>query len=228
MRQLLLGNLNYSSWSIRPLLVARRVALPVEEVIVPLDFPETSARLKAFSPTARVPLLIWDELTIWDSLAITEWIAEWAEEGAVWPTDPAARAVARSAAAEMHSAFPALRSACPMDIRARVDTPEMTDALAHDIQRVDKLFQDLRGRFGEEGDFLCGAWSAVDAFYTPVVTRFRTYGLELSPISQAYADTVLADPVFQTLEAEAEKEPWFIRYTPDGRSSGYLADTNRA
>jgi glutathione S-transferase len=226
MRQLILGNLNYSSWSIRPLLVARHVDLPVEEVIVPLDFPETTAQLKAISPTAKVPLLLWDGQTIWESLAITEWIAEWAAPGQVWPEDPAARAIARAAASEMHAGFQTIRNTCAMDIRARHATPEMTPALAADVARIDALWCDLRSRFGKGGPFLFGHWSAADAFYAPVVTRFRTYGLPLSAAAQAYADAVLADPKFLELEKQAKAEPWWIKYGPDGRSSGYLKPEN--
>ncbi|MFT5774309.1 glutathione S-transferase family protein [Hyphomonas sp.] len=222
MRQLVLGNLNYSSWSIRPLLVARRVGLPVEEVVVPLDFPDTRAKLKEISPTAKVPLLLWDGQTIWESLAITEWIAEWAAPGQVWPKDASARAAARAAASEMHAGFPALRSLCPMDIRSRHTTPAMTDGLKADIARIDGLWCELRDRFGKDGPFLFGQWSAADAFYTPVVTRFRTYNLPLTPIAQAYADAVLSDPIFRVLEEQAKAEPWWIKYGPDGRSSGYL------
>ena len=174
MRQLVLGNLNYSSWSIRPLLVARRVGLPVEEVIVPLDFPDTSARLKEISPTAKVPLLIWDDVTVWESLAITEWIADWAPAGEVWPEDAGKRAIARAVTSEMHAGFPALRKACPMDIRGRTATPEMTEALAAGIARIQVMWDEMRAQFGAGGDFLFGKWSAADAFYAPVVTRFRT------------------------------------------------------
>ncbi len=222
MRQFISGNLNYSSWSIRPLLVARKVGLPVEEVIVPLDFPDTAAKLKALSPTAKVPLLIFDDVTVWESLAITEWIAEWAAPGQVWPSDPHARAVARAVSSEMHAGFVALRAACSMDIRSRHPTPDMTAALTSDIQRVAKLWSDTRAQFGRGGPFLFGAWSAADAFFTPVVTRFRTYDLPLSGAAKDYADAVLGDDLFRTLEKQAEAEPWWISYSPDGRSSGYL------
>ena len=222
MRHLVLGNLNYSSWSIRPLLVARHVGLPVEEIIVPLDFPETSAKLKEISPTAKVPLLSWDDQTVWESLAITEWIAEWAKPGQVWPLDATARAVARAATSEMHAGFPALRSLCPMDIRARHAMPEMTQTLAADIARVDALWCELLERFGQTGPFLFGEWSAADAFYTPVVTRFRTYNLPLTPTAQTYADAILNDPKFRVLEDQAKAEPWWLASGPDGRSSGYL------
>jgi len=222
MNRLILGNLNYSSWSIRPLMVARKVGLPVEEVIVPLDFPETTARLREISPTAKVPLLIWGDQTVWESLAITEWIAEWAPTGEVWPEDPHARAIARAAASEMHAGFPELRSKCAMDIRARHPSPDMTPALAADIARIQDLWSSLRAKFGHGGPFLFGKWSAADAFYLPVVTRFRTYSLPLTGTAADYAEAVLADPDFLALEAQAKTEPWWINYGPDGRSSGYL------
>jgi glutathione S-transferase len=216
MRQFISGNLNYSSWSIRPLLVARKVGLPVEEVIVPLDFPETDAQLKSLSPTAKVPLKIWD------SLAITEWIAEWAPPGTVWPENPAARAMARAVSAEMHAGFTTLRAACSMDIRSRHPAPVITAALQADIDRVQALWTDMRARHGADGPFLFGAWSAADAFFTPVVTRFRTYDLPLAGAAADYARAVLEDPLFRTLEKQAEVEPWWISYGPDGRTSGWV------
>ena len=225
-RTFLSGNLNYSSWSIRPLMVIRRAGLAVTEEVIPLDFPESMARLKAASPTAKVPLLIWDGLEIWESLAITEFAAEQAGPGIVWPRDAARRATARAAAAEMHAGFAALRQACAMDIRARLPAPDMTTALAADIARIEALWTGLRESHGqnreEPGPFLFGAWSAADAFYTPVVTRFRTYGLPLSGAAADYAAAVMDDPLFRALEAEAIAEPWWIRYGPEGRSSGYL------
>jgi glutathione S-transferase len=222
MRRFISGNLNYSSWSIRPLLVARKVALPVEEIIVPLDFPETTARLKDISPTAKVPLLIWDGTEIWESLAIAEFIAEWAAPGEVWPLDAQKRAVARAVSSEMHAGFAAIRQTCSMDIRSRHPTPDMTPALEADITRLTAMWSGLRAKYGDGGPFLFGAWSAADAFYTPVVTRFRTYGLPLSGAAADYAAAVLEDPLFLTLEEQAKKEPWWIKYGPDGRSSGYL------
>jgi len=223
MRQFVSGNLNYSSWSIRPLLVARKVSLPVEEVIVPLDFLETTARLKALCPTAKVPLLIWDGIEIWESLAIAEFIAEWAPPGAVWPLDREKRAVARAVSSEMHAGFQAIRQACSMDIRTRHPAPDMTSALEADITRLQAMWSGLRATYGAGGPFLFGAWSAADAFYTPVVTRFRTYGLPLSGAAAEYSTTILEDPLFRTLEEQAKLEPWWIKYGPDGRSSGYMA-----
>lgn len=227
MRKFLSGNLNYSSWSIRPLLAIRKAGLGIEEEVIPLDFPETTARLKQTSPTAKVPLLIWDGLEIWESLAITEFVAELAGPGLIWPKDVARRAIARAVSSEMHAGFPSLRRDCPMDIRGREPAPPMTPALEADIARIQGMWSRLRDTYGqnkeEPGPFLFGAWSAADAFYTPVVTRFRTYGLPLTGGAAEYAAAILGDPVFRKLEEEAAAEPWWISYGPDGRSSGYLS-----
>lgn len=226
MRKFVSGNLNYSSWSIRPLLAVRKANLGIEEEIIPLDFPETTARLRQISPTAKVPLLIWDGIEIWESLAITEFVAEQAAPGLIWPRDAARRAVARAVSSEMHAGFAAIRKACPMDIRARAPAPDMTPELSADITRLQAMWTQLRETHGrntaEPGPFLFGAWSAADAFYTPVVTRFRTYGLPLAGAAADYAAAIVEDPMFKTLEKEAEAEPWWISYGPDGRSSGYL------
>lgn len=226
MRKFVSGNLNYSSWSIRPLLAVRKAGLGIEEEIIPLDFPETTARLRAISPTAKVPLLIWDGIEIWESLAITEFVAEQAAPGTIWPKDTARRALARAVSSEMHAGFAALRKACPMDIRARAPAPEMSAELEADIIRIQNMWSTLRATHGgnsaEPGPFLFGAWSAADAFYTPVVTRFRTYGLPLAGAAADYAAAVLEDADFKQLEKEATAEPWWINYGPEGRSSGYL------
>ena len=226
MRKFISGNLNYSSWSIRPLLAVRKAGLGIEEEIIPLDFPETTARLRQISPTAKVPLLIWDGTEIWESLAITEFVGELAEPGVIWPKDAARRAIARAVSSEMHAGFAALRQACSMDIRGRAPPPPITSALEADIARIQQMWSHLRETHGqntaEPGPFLFGAWSAADAFYTPVVTRFRTYGLPLTGAAADYTAAVLEDPLFKTLEKEADAEPWWISYGPEGRSSGYL------
>ncbi|MEC7288906.1 MAG: glutathione S-transferase N-terminal domain-containing protein, partial [Pseudomonadota bacterium] len=165
MTELILGNLNYSSWSIRAALVARACGLNIRERIEPLGFDETKAKLIAETGSHTVPVLVTDGLVIRDSLAITEWIAERADAGAVWPTDTGKRALARSVVAEMHSGFPVLRKLCPMDIRSRHATPELTEALAADIARVDRIWTETRESFAENGPFLFGEWCAADAVY---------------------------------------------------------------
>lgn len=226
MRKFLSGNLNYSSWSIRPLLAIRRAGMPVEEEVLPLNFPETTARLREISPSAKVPLLIWDDLEIWESLAITEFVAEWAGPGIIWPENHHRRAIARAISSEMHAGFPALRKECPMDIRTRAPAPQMTEALEADISRIQTMWTDLRKTHGanreEPGPFLFGAWSAADAFYTPVVTRLRTYGLPLEGAAADYATAILEDPLFQKLEEQAQAEPWWLAYGPEGRTSGHV------
>lgn len=216
MRLFVSGNLNYSSWSIRALLMARHVGLEAREEIVPLDFPDTSARLAAISPTRKVPLLVWDDETVWDSLAIIEWLAERFPEKGVWPEDAKARGHARAISAEMHSGFPVLRAECSMDIRSKHPTPDLTDRLKADIQRVDDIWTETRDKFGGSGPFLYGDWCAADAVYAPVVTRFITYDLPRSAGAQAYMDAVMAHPLMVQLAKEADVEPWCIEYGPHG------------
>lgn len=217
MKRFVSGNLNYSSWSIRALLMARHVGLDAEEEILPLEFPETTARLAELSPSRKVPLLLWDDETVWDSLAIIEWLAEHAPEKGVWPSDRKARARARAISAEMHSSFPDLRKACPMDIRSRHKTPQLTDGLKRDIARVDAIWCETLETFGGDGPFLFGDWCAADAVYAPVVTRFQTYDLPRSKTAQAYMEAVFAHPLMVKLSAEAEAEPWGLGYGADGR-----------
>lgn len=221
MRLFVSGNINYSSWSIRALLMARHVGLEADEEIVALDMPGTVERLTELSPSRKVPLLLWDGETVWDSLAIIEWLEE-RFPGKVWPSDPKARARARAISAEMHSGFPTLRKQCPMDIRSEQPTPDLTDALMADIARVDRIWTETRESFGESGPFLFGDWSAADAVYAPVVTRFKTYNLPRSDRAQAYMDAVMAHPLMVKMAEEAEAEPWVITYGPDGSRGSTL------
>ena len=219
MRKFVSGNLNYSSWSIRALLMVRHLGLEVEEEIVPLDFQDTTARLAEISPTRKVPLLLWDDETVWDSLAIIEWLADRFPDAGVWPEDPKARARARAISAEMHSGFPTLRRECPMDIRSRHGRPDMSEALANDILRVDAIWSSALEPSG--GPYLFGGWSAADAVYAPVVTRFLTYDLPRSTTAQAYMVAVMSHPLMARLASEAAAEPWWIKYDESGRSAGF-------
>lgn len=216
---LFIGNKAYSSWSMRPWLALKWAGVVFEERVIPLGgvgygkskIPE----VLAVSPSGRVPALEIDGLTIWDSLAICEWAAE--QHPALWPQDPIARALARSAAAEMHSGFAALRGHYSMNLRRKgqpTKQPPADNVLA-DIARIDELWSHLRGRFGGAGAHLCGPRSIADAMFTPVATRFRSYGVALSAPAQAYADTLLADPAFQEWDAAAQVEPWFIPSADD-------------
>lgn len=151
-----------------------------------------------------------DGLIIRDSLAITEWLAEQAAPGSVWPEDPGWRAMARSVCAEMHSGFIGLRSLMPVNIRASSPAPEFTEELQQNIDRVLEIWTQLRHEHSDQGPFLFGQWCAADAFYAPVVTRFRTYGYELNGAAQDYSDAVWSHPLLVELRAEAEAEPWEI------------------
>lgn len=196
---LLIGNKNYSSWSLRAWLALRHAEMRFEEQQVWLATPETRTKIAAFSPSGRVPAYKDGSLLIWDSLAICEHAAERAAEKnlALWPTDPRTRAVARAVAAEMHSGFQALRSAMPMNLRATGRKVELSAAVLADIDRIEHLWADCRARFGEAGPWLFGHWSIADAMYAPVASRFVTYGVRRNGVFDAYCSTVFGDPAFQ-------------------------------
>jgi glutathione S-transferase len=203
---LVIGNKNYSSWSLRPWLLLKHLEVPFEEVLVVLDTPSTREDIEKFSPSGRVPALRHGELTIWDSLAICEYVAELRGKG--WPQAPDARAVARAVSAEMHSGFTHLRSLWPMNARARNRRTAMTAALEADIGRVDEIWNDCRARFGATGPWLFGEYSIADAMYAPVVLRFNTYGASISPTARWYMASVLEDAALQEWLQAAKQESW--------------------
>jgi glutathione S-transferase len=204
------GNKNYSSWSLRAWLALEQTGAPYQEVVVPLGLPVTRSSILAQSPSGRVPALRHGDVLVWDSLAIAEHLAEAFPEARLWPHDRAARATARSVSAEMHSGFAGLRSAMPMNVRARFPGYGRTPASLQDIERVRALWSDCRSRFGTGGPYLFGCFSIADAMYAPVVFRFRTYGVALDPGQQAYFDAMLAHPGMQKWAQAAEKEPWTL------------------
>src|SRR5262245_20842990 len=206
---LYVGNRNYSSWSLRGALLVRQSGIAFREVFIPLDTEEFAAKIGEVSPTRRVPVLHVDGLVIWDTLAIAEFLHEQKPKAGLWPTDRAARARARSVSAEMHSGFMSLRESMPMDVRGE-DKVSITPDVQDDIARIDALWNDCRANFGSGGDYLFGAWCAADAMYAPVVSRFRTYGVQLSPGARRYADAVWQWPALETLVAEAAAEPWSL------------------
>lgn len=204
---LVIGNKNYSSWSLRPWLLLRHYRVVFDEIMLPLDTPEFARRIGQYSPTGRVPSLQLDDETIWDSLAICEVANERWLDGKGWPAGLHARAAARSAAAEMHSGFAALRAQLPMDCSRRPGERHWDDRAQADIGRVQSLWQDLRARFGGPGGFLCGEFGIVDAMFAPVCLRFRSYGPALSPAAAAYLADMLALPAMREWLAAAEAEP---------------------
>lgn len=205
---LVIGNKNYSSWSLRPWLLLRHVGLAFREVQILLDTPTFKSELAQWSPAGRVPILKHGELAIWDSLAICEYACELTGRG--WPRDSQVRAVARAISAEMHSGFQAMRGAWPMNIRAHQRRVTANEAVLADVSRIDASWSACRERYGGSGGWLFGDFSVADAMYAPVVLRFRTYEAPLSPIASAYCDHVLADPVLRDWISAAEAEPWVV------------------
>ena len=206
---LVIGNKRYSSWSLRAALALELTEEPYAEVLIRLREADTRARILAYSPTGKVPLLITEDGPIWDSLAIAEYLAETYPEAHLWPRGEYARAVARSVCAEMHSGFVALRTHLPMDLahdQALADTP--ADALA-DIERIVALWSQCRTRFGADGAFLFGYASIADAFFAPVAVRLRSYRVELPPLVADYVATIYQWPAFQRwLQAALEEPSW--------------------
>ncbi|MEX0922393.1 MAG: glutathione S-transferase family protein [Rhodovibrionaceae bacterium] len=208
---IVLGNKNYSSWSLRGWLVLAACGVDFGEEVIPLDRPETKARLRAASPTARVPSLRHGALTIPDSLAIAEYLAERFPGAGLWPEDPAARAKARAAVCEMHSGFTVLRAELPMAIRESFPGRSFSAAAKADIARVIEIWETCRAApEAAGGPFLFSRFGIADAFYAPVVTRFRTYGIALPAAAEAYAEAVLAWPDLKRWSAAAAEEPWTL------------------
>ncbi len=207
---LIVGNRNYSSWSLRGWLAASLSGVAFETVLVRLSEPGSHAALRAHSPAAKVPVLKHGELVVWDSLAIVEYLAELHPQAGLWPADLAARAMARVISAEMHAGFAALRSHMPMNLRASLPGKGRAAGVDADIARIQDIWRDARARYADDGPFLFGPYCAADAMYTPVASRFRTYGVQLDPSCQAYADALLAWPAFLAWQTEALEEPWII------------------
>ena len=205
---LVIGNKNYSTWSLRAWLFMKHAGVEFQEILVPLDTPETREQLERYGPSGRVPVLRQGTLCVWDSLAICEYIAELSGRG--WPQAREARAVARSVCAEMHSGFTTLRSLWPMNARARNRRTAVTGALAADVERIDEIWNDCRSRFGSGGPWLFGDYSVADAMYAPAVLRFNTYGAHISQTARWYMASVLEDAALQEWLQGARQEPWTI------------------
>jgi len=189
-------------------MLLRHLQLPFDEIQIPLDQPDSKARIAQHSATGLVPVLKHLGLTVWESIAIGEYLCELAPTG--WPRERSARALARSVCAEMHAGFSALRNQWPMNARATGRRTPMTAELRADIERIDALWSDCRQRHGAHGPWLFGAYSLADAMYAPVALRFRSYGATLSAPALAYLDTVLQDAPLQEWLRAAEREPWSI------------------
>jgi glutathione S-transferase len=194
---LVIGNKNYSSWSMRPWLAMRANNIAFDEVFVPLYTGEAGKqRILSFTRSGKVPVLVDGDVTIWDSLAIIEYLAERFDDKRIWPEDRARRAHARSISAEMHSGFAALRNECGMNLRRPVRAIALSADAQADVARIQQIWIECRERYGKLGPFLFGAFGGADAMFAPVVHRFRTYAIEVADEAQAYMDTMMSVPAF--------------------------------
>ncbi len=196
--KLVIGNKNYSSWSMRPWLALRATDIDFEEVFIPLYTGDADKqRILNFTHSGKVPVLIDGDVTVWDSLAIIEYVAERFPQAGLWPDDRARRAQARSISAEMHSGFMALRNECGMNLHRPIGAIALSAEARANVARVQQIWIECRERYGKLGPFLFGTFGAADAMFGPVVHRFRTYAIELAPEARAYMDAMMALPAFQ-------------------------------
>jgi glutathione S-transferase len=208
--KLVIANKAYSSWSLRPWILLAHFKIPFEEVVIPLDLPETRAMILEHSPTGKVPALQDGAITVWESLAIVEYVAEIYPRKAIWPRGKAARAYARSLSNEMHGGFQALRQACPMNFRRAVRAIALSEAVEADMARIEAAWAHARKNFGRSGPFLFGRFSAADAMFAPVVNRFHIYDVPVARETREYMDAMMALPAWRAWTADAEAEPWRI------------------
>lgn len=218
--KLIIGNKNYSSWSLRAWLLPAVHSISFEEVKISLSLPGTSAEIGQYSAAGKVPVLYDGELVVWDSLAICEYISERYLAGKGWPEDIKMRAEARACSAEMHSGFFAVRRQMPMNCRATNRTVAFTTELREEIARLDSMWSILRGKYGNLGPWLFGEFSIADCMYAPVVMRFNTYGVPVSDISQEYMKTMLFQEKIQKWMEQAAKETEIIAEEEVGLQAG--------
>jgi glutathione S-transferase len=212
---LVIGNKNYSSWSLRAWLVLAESGIDFDELRIPLYSEGFREAIRRHNPAGKVPVLVDGEMAIWDTLAIAEYVAE--KVPALWPSEAAARARARSLTAEMHSGFPMLREQMTMNCRARGRKVPSSVELAGDIERLQQIWEGTRAEFGSEGPFLFGSFTIADAFFAPVVSRFLTYGVACTGEAGGYMEAVLARPSLQSWFAAGEAETEVIEAYESGR-----------
>ncbi len=210
--QLVVGNKNYSSWSLRPWLAMKAAGIAFAETLISLDAADFKARLTALSGAGKVPVLIDGDTHVWESLAILEYLAEKFPAAALWPRDAQARAHARAIAAEMHAGFLPLRRDLPMNVRRPVKARPLAAAAAADVARIDAIWSECRARFGVAGPFLYGQFGAADAMYAPVVWRFYTYAVEVSAPARSYMHALMALPAWNEWRQAARREPWVLAH----------------
>jgi len=208
--KLIIANKAYSSWSLRPWILLTHFKIPFEEVVIPMEQPDTRANMLEYAPTGKCPSLRDGKIGVWESLAIIEYVAETWPEKAIWPRPKAARAHARALASEMHAGFQALRQACPTNFRRAPKAVALGEEARADIGRIEKAWADARALFGKSGPFLFGRFCAADAMFAPVVNRFHAYDLPVGKSTRAYMEAIMALPAWKAWIAGAEAEPWRI------------------
>jgi glutathione S-transferase len=207
---LVIGNKNYSSWSFRPWFAMKVAGIAFAETVISLDAPDFKSRLIALSGAGKVPVLIEDDIRVWESLAILEYLAEKFPAARLWPEDTAARAHARAIAAEMHAGFQPLRRRLPMNVRRPAMPLALETDTAADVARIDAIWSECRARFGKGGPFLYGGFGAADAMYAPVVWRFHTYAVEVGETARAYMRALMALPAWNEWREAARREVWVL------------------
>ncbi len=214
--KLIIGNKNYSSWSLRPWIAMKVAGIAFDEQVIPLYEPGSREQILRYSPAGKLPVLIDGDRHIWESLAILEYLAEKFPKAGLWPADAGARAHARVVAAEMHAGFQALRKNCPMNLWLPVNKRPQPDEVMDNVRRIDALWGDCRARFGQNGPFLFGDFCAADSMYAPVAARIHSFDLDIGKVSRAYVDAILALPAFIEWREAALKEPWVMQHNePD-------------
>jgi len=205
-----IGNKNYSSWSLRAWLMLKQTGAAFESEVIPLYVSGSKATILAHSPSGKVPALRHGDVTVWDSLAIGEYLAETFPKAGLWPSAPAARARARSVSAEMHAGFANLRRHLPMNLRRKPTPRPLTDEVKADVTRVAALWRDCRKHFGTGGAFLFGGFSIADAMYAPVVSRLRSYAVPIDADAAAYCDAIERHAPYREWAASAKDEPMVV------------------
>ncbi|MGL4322956.1 MAG: glutathione S-transferase family protein [Beijerinckiaceae bacterium] len=212
--KLLIGNKVHSSWSLRPWVLMTHFGIPFEEILIPFgpafDDPAWKAKVRAYNPQEKVPALVDEDVVVWETLAIMEYLAETFPEKAIWPRDKKARALARAISSEMHAGFSALRNACPMNLGKKHPTKDRGPEVADNVRRITQIWNDCRTRFGAGGPFLFGEFSAADAMFAPVTVRFTGYSIPVDAVSARYIAAVQSTPAFQAWRTAALQEPWLV------------------